>query len=324
MRQPNATLYHLHAWRSIARRAYDLDAPFLVSRDAADGPVRGVLPLFRIPRPFSPYLTNGLFGAYGDLLADDPVHAGALVSAAVESVDRGFGDYLHLKLLGDLPRAGLERKDIWVTARLSLGSSEEATWAKLPTAMRTKIRHAQKAGFVTSREADVGGFYDVLSENMLRKGAPIYGRSFFTALLDELGSRAGVVTLSLDGRVVSGAFVAWVHDAMYVPFASSRADVFSLKVNQLLWWEIARYAHALGLRVLDFGSSMQGSTGLEFKKHWRTDVSPIASYLYARPGVRPVLAPAESVVARTTVRAWSHLPAGWAEALGPRIARWIA
>jgi len=324
LEHPDATLYHLHAWRRVAERAYGLDAPFLVARDRRWGAIRGVLPLFRIPRPFSPYLTNGLFGAYGHVLADGPRYARALVGAAVNRVARGRADYLHLKLLGQTSWPLLEKKNIWVTARLALSTDEEATWRSLPTAMRTKIRRAQKAGFVAGRYCDLGGFYEVLSENMLRKGAPIYGRGFFDSLLRELGARANVLTLSRDWRVVSGAFLAWVNGIMYVPFASSRPEVFSLKANQLLWWEIIRYAHALGLTTVDFGSSMRDSTGLEFKKYWRARIEPIESHLYVPRGVQPVLVPDRSRVAQWTVGAWSHLPPGLAETLGPRVARWIA
>jgi len=59
-----ATLYDLYAWKNVAERAYGIDASFLVARDGAGERIRGVLPLFRVPRPGSPYLTNGLFGAY--------------------------------------------------------------------------------------------------------------------------------------------------------------------------------------------------------------------------------------------------------------------
>ncbi|HWL87506.1 MAG TPA: GNAT family N-acetyltransferase, partial [Polyangiaceae bacterium] len=142
--------------------------------------------------------------------------------------------------------------------------------------------------------------------------------------LDELGSGASVLTLRQEGRVVSGAFVAWLNGVMYVPFASSRPSVFALKANQLLWWELARYAHALGLHTLDFGSSTRDSSGLEFKKHWGTTNEPIGSYLHARPGVVPVITPGASALARFTVKTWSHLPASWAENLGPKVMRWIA
>jgi FemAB-related protein (PEP-CTERM system-associated) len=322
--KPRATLYHLHAWRRVAQRAYELEAPFLVARDARGGAIVGALPLFRVPRPFSPYLTNGLFGAYGDVLADEPGYAAALSEAAVARIDQGNADYVHLKLFGGTPPKAFDRRDIWVDARLALGTSEEETWKALASAMRTKIRHAQKAGFTSHVSREIDGFYDVLSENMLRKGAPIYGRCFFETLVEELGPRASVLTLEREGKVVSGALLAWVNGVMYVPFASSRPAVFSLKANQLLWWEIARHAHSFGLHTLDFGSSMRDSSGLEFKKHWGTSDHPIASYIHARQGVAPALTPGDSAIARGTVKAWSHLPRSWAEALGPRVMRWIA
>lgn len=322
--RPEVTLYHLHAWRPIAKRAYGIESPFLVARDEPHGTIRGVLPLFRISRPFSPYLTNGLFGSYGDVLADDLHYARALVTAATNGVEHGGADFLHLKLLGDASWPQLVRQDIWTTARLALGRNQEATWKNLTSAMRTKIRHAQNAGLVVNGDADLDGFYDVLSENMLRKGSPIYGRAFFDALCTELHSRAHVITLRKDGLVVAGAFLTWVNGVMYVPFASSRPAVFPLKANQLLWWEIIRYAHALNLDTLDFGSSMRNSSGLEFKKHWGPRIDPIGSHIYARAGVKPALAPADSRLARWTVAAWSHLGPMWAETLGPRVMRWIA
>jgi len=322
--KPTATLYHLHAWRAVAERAYGLKAPLLVARDANSPQIRGILPLFRIPRPFSPYLTNGLFGAYGELLADDAHYADALAQAAVARVQRGDAKYLHLKLLGDQTWSNFERKDLWVTARLPLAANETETWRALSTSMRTKIRHAQKAGLRRGAHGDLEGFIQVLSDNMLRKGAPIYGRNFFELLLSELGTRATVLTLRLDDRVVSGAFLAWVNGTLYVPFASSRPELFPLKINQLLWWEIMRYAHELGLETLDFGSSLRDSSGLEFKKYWGPRIEPIASQLYVAQGAAPVLVPQESRVARATIAAWSHLPRAWADTLGPRIIRWIA
>jgi len=322
--KPGVTLYHLYAWRTVAERAYGIKAPFLVARERNNPAIRGVLPLFHIPRPFTPYLTNGLFGAYGGLLADDYYYERALARAAMTRVERGDADYLHLKLLGEQTWPHFQRKDIWVTARLSLGSNEQETWRGLSSGMRTKIRRAQNAGFVTNTSSDLDGFYDVLSENMLRKGSPMYGRSFFDTLLSELGSRASVLTVQQNSRVVSAAFLAWVNGTLYVPFASSRPEVFRLKVNQLLWWEIIRFAHEQGLKTLDFGSSLRDSSGLQFKKYWGPRIEPIASQIYAGRGVTPVLAPADSRLARSTVAAWSHLPRAWAETLGPRIIRWIA
>ena len=67
---PDANCYHLRAWKTAAESAYGIEAPFLVARESGGGPVRGVLPLFVIRAgPGSAYLTTGLFGAYGPVLA---------------------------------------------------------------------------------------------------------------------------------------------------------------------------------------------------------------------------------------------------------------
>jgi FemAB-related protein (PEP-CTERM system-associated) len=325
-RCPNATLYHLFAWKTVAETAYRMRAPFLVARDAPGKAIRGVLPLVRVPRPFAPYFTSGLFGSYGPLLADEARHGRALLAAASRRVDDGEASFLHLKLLGSAPtHPGLERHDVWVTAQLDLGPDPEALWKRLRSPMRNKIRHAQHAGLVAEHGPQgLDDFYDVLSENMHRKGAPIYGRRFMRVLVDALGPRANVVVLKHEGRVVSGALIAWFNGTMVVPFSSSRPSTFQLRPNYLLFWEIARHALDLGLHTLDFGSSLRDSTGLEFKQSWKPRVEPIGSYVYARRTPAPALVPADSAIARNAVKVWSHLPARLAQALGPTVSRWIA
>ena len=327
-RQPDATLYHLSGWRNVAVEAYALRAPFLLARDEPGGAIRGILPLIRVSRPFTQYLTTGLFGAYGRLLADDDLYARALIAEAVARTDGAEARHLHLKLLGSVP-AGveLERKDIWVTARLDLGADEAALWQSLPPKQRWAIRRARKAGLeATHGPQEFDGFYEVLSENMHRKGAPIYGKSFFRSVFRWLAPRASVVTLrpARGGPVVSGAIVASFAGTLYVPFASSGADYLGQRVNHLLFWEVMCYARSVGCHTLDFGSSLRDSSVLEFKREWRPRIEPINSYVYAAPNAHPKLDPRESGVAKTVVAAWRRVPRGAAGILGPAICRWIA
>ena len=327
-RQADATMYHLFGWKTVAEEAYALEAPFLVARDEPGGVIRGVLPLIRVPRPFTQYLTTGLFGAYGALLADDEPSARALIDAAVARVDGGDARHLHLKLLGDIPAGTkLQRKDIWVTARLGLSADEEALWQSLPGKQRWAIRRARKSGLEAAQGPDeFDGFYEVLLENMHRKGAPIYGKAFFRSVFRALGPRASVVTLraARGGRVLSGAMVASFRGTLYVPFASSRSEHLKERVNHLLFWELMRHACTLECHTLDFGLSLRNSSVLDFKREWRPDIEPIRSYLYAAPSARPKLDPRESGVAKTFVAAWRQLPRGAARVLGPAICRWIA
>jgi FemAB-related protein (PEP-CTERM system-associated) len=324
-RKPGATLHHLFGWKMVVERAYGLRAPFLAARDTPGGCIRGVLPLIVVPRPFTSYLTTGPFGAYGPLLADEERYARALIASAAKRVDAGEVRYLHLKLLGEAPAGlGLERQDIWVTAKLDLGTAEEALWQRLPRKLRWAVRHAARSGL--DRGSGIGeldAFYEVLCENMHRKGAPIYGRSFFRSILRAFAAQADIITLRHRGRVVSGALVATFNGTMYVPFASSRVDYFKLGVNQLLYWEVLRRAYETACRTLDFGSSIRDSTVLDFKLRWRPRLEPIASYVYARPGARPKLDPRESMIAAAVSEVWARLPSSLTRAFGPALCRWI-
>lgn len=321
-----ATLYHLRAWKDVVEEAYGLEAPFLVARAGAAGAIRGVLPLMRVARPLSPYYTTGCFGAYGALLADDEDAGRALVRAACARVDEGRAKYLHLKLLGKPPAwTGLASASPSLIARTDLRESAEAAWAALKSRLRNEIRRGERSGLSpASGRGELAGFYDVLGENMHRKGSPMYGLPFFRALLARLAGRCDLVTLRLAGRTVAAAFVAWFRGVMYVPFASARPEVFKLRANYLLWWEIFKRAHAEGLKVLDFGTTPRTSSNLVFKGKWNTRFEPVYASFYAPGLLRPVLRAEDSRVASLAVRAWSRLPRRVAEALGPKISGWIA
>ena len=322
---PRANCYHLRAWKTAAEAAYGIEAPFLVARESGGGPVRGALPLFVVRAgPGSAYLTTGLFGAYGPVLAEDDATGEALVAAAVDRARAANARYVVLKGLGEEPRArGFEPLDRWVVARLPLDPDPDLVWRKFRDKMRNAVRKGQRSGLEV-RAGELDGFYDVLAENMHRKGAPIYGRALFRELTRALGDRAEVVTLAEGERTVSGALVIRFRGVATVPFASSRPSSFHLNPNNLLYWEIISRSCRAGLHTLDFGRSLRESSTLSFKLGWgaRTEAQPM--YVRTVRGAPPrfdVTAPA----VRLLVRLWQSLPRSFADALGPQVCRrWLA
>src|SRR5437879_6222586 len=81
---PASTCYHLRAWQTVAERAYHLRAPFLIVREQKGGPCQGILPCFQLRGLVQSHLTNGLFGAYGSILAKSGEARLSLVRAAQE------------------------------------------------------------------------------------------------------------------------------------------------------------------------------------------------------------------------------------------------
>ncbi len=327
--QPGATLYHLRAWKLVAERAYSMRAPFLIARDESTGAVRGALPLFVVDRPFGRYVTSGLFGAYGPLLADDEAAARALLLSAQRVTDAVGGRLLHLKILGQAPQpVAFDRRQIWVTAHLPLARDWKTVWEGLTRNMRNQVRRARQNDLrLVAGNHRIDDFYDVLAENMHRKGSPIYGRAFMRELVDGLGDRAEVVTLCRGEETVAAALTVAFNGVLYVPFASSRPRHFSLKPNHLLYWEIIQRGCERGLSVLDFGTSMRGQSTLEFKLHWHPELLPIVSHLYSGTAslsdAAPTIVPTGRAV-QWGMKAWQWLPRGVADALGPRVMRWTA
>jgi len=319
---PQANCYHLRAWKTAAEEAYGFETPFLLARDRAAGRVCGALPLFDA----GAYLTTGLFGAYGPVLADDPGTADALVAAAIERTRARKARFLVVKALGvQPPAAGFEPLDHWVIAKLALESDPQIIWKRFRDKTRNAIRKGQRSGLEVRIGADcLDGFYDVLAENMHRKGAPIYGRSLFEKLLRGLGDRGEIVTLEHGGRTVSGALVIRFGDVVTVPFASSRPGSFHLNPNNLLYWEIISRSCRAGARTLDFGRSLRDSTALSFKLGWGAETEAQPMYVRALRGPAPRFDVAAPSI-RFLTGLWRSLPRNLADALGPAVCRrWLA
>lgn len=318
--QATSEHFHLALWRTVGERAYGLRAPYLLCR-GADGAVRGVLPLFIVRRPFGTFMTNGLFGAYGPLLADAEARA-ALLARARELAEEARAHHITLKQLGDdPPPPGYVLRDTSVIATLVLADTADKVWRGFRDKTRNAVRKAQKQSLSFHEDpADLAEFYDVLAENMHRKGTPIYGIAFFRELLAALlkDGGGGLAVLRHEGRVVSGGIVAYHRDRVYVPFASSRPSAFHLNPNNLLYWELMQRAIARGARVFDFGRSPRDSSTLAFKLHFGATTQPMPFHILPLRGAAPAMDSHDPAVQRL-VQLWQRLPRQLADVLGPPI-----
>src|SRR6185295_191180 len=156
--------------------------------------------------------------------ADRPETGAALLAEARALTRREGARYLSVKALGDEPAAtGLDRRDQFVIAKMDLDADPDVMWKGFRDKIRNMVRKAQKSDFeVRTGPEQLAGYYDVLAENMHRKGTPIYGLGFMRELMATVGAGCEVITLWREGRAVSGALVIFHKDTVYVPFASSR------------------------------------------------------------------------------------------------------
>lgn len=322
-RKEKANCYHLHGWRRAGERSYGLRAPWLVARGQPRGELIGVLPLFFVRSgPVRGYATTGLFGAYGPVLAEDDEISVLLVREACRRArDAGLASF-RLKGLGEQPgAAGFTALDHWVVATLPLWRTVDEAWRAIRGKERNLVRKALGNGLEVRRGLDgLPAFYDVLADNMHHKGAPIYGRRWIEEVVGSLGAAAEVVTVHHGRRCIAGAVTVKFRHVITVPFASSRPDTLSLKPNVLLFWDIIARSCGEGMRILDMGTSLRGSSSLKFKLHWGAQTVPRSILVLPFHGKAPAI-DVESPMVRAGVALWQMLPRAWADALGPEVCR---
>lgn len=317
----DATCYHLRAWQRVASRAYGLATPFLLARSTLTGRVCGVLPLFVVENPLGGYLTTGLFGAYGRVIADSSAARRRLLDRALEIArHQRLGYFLHKSLGEEALPDDFRRHDPCVIAVLPL-TAPDAMWRGFRSEIRNRIRKAERSGLeLRSGVEQLPAFYEVLATNLHRKGTPTYGLPIMSELVAALEERAEVLTLWKDGLAVSGALLTYYNDSVLVPFVSSRASSFSLCPNNLIYWEVVQRGWARGMRQLDFGRSFRNSSNLDFKLRWGARIVAQPFYVRSAGGRQPKLDSADRSV-RRLVALWKKVPLPIANALGPSLCR---
>lgn len=321
---PSATGYHLVAWRQIIERAFGHQSVYFMVRDS-HGDVQGVLPLVALAsRLFGRFLISMPFLNYGGVAAREQNVRELLLEAASQEA-RSLGA-AHVELRQSEPLAtGWRCKDRKVSMRLSLPNDFQVLMKTFPSKLRSQIRRPQKEGMTTR----IGGidlldeFYGVFSRNMRDLGTPVYGKSFFRAILETFPKETAICSVSWNGNAAAAGFLYSFREMMEIPWASSdrRYDRFS--PNMLLYSAVLEYACQHGSKVFDFGRSTGDSGTYRFKEQWGAKPSPLHWYYWVRDGGElPELNP-QNPKYEQAIKVWQNLPLALTNLLGPRIVKYL-
>lgn len=319
-----STNYHRYGWRRVVEKSFGHKATYLVATDSRNT-ICGVLPFVAVnSRLFGRFLVSLPFFNYGGLLVSDDNAVAALLEASRQILTSTGGDHVelrHLETCADIAAT----KQHKVTMILDLENDEAAQWHSLDAKVRNQIRKAEKNGLqvITGQAELLDGFYEVFCRNMRDLGTPVYGRRFFSSILDEFPESTQLLSVIRNGRAIASAFLTWHRDTLEVPWASSIRDYRSLCPNNLLYWESIRFAIRTGARKFDFGRSTPGEGTYEFKKQWGArPVQLYWQYLLRDGDALPEISPSNPRF-RLAIHLWQRLPLLLANFLGPHIVRCI-
>jgi FemAB-related protein (PEP-CTERM system-associated) len=320
--QPGWTPYHLHGWRGALEEVYGHECVYLGARGGG-GALRGVLPLVRVKSLlFGHYMVSMPFLNYGGPLGDaDAVRA--LADAAVTLADDTGVGLLELRAAAELP-VGLEVSHRKITVLLDLPTGSSATlWNDLPAKLRSQVRRPMKENVeVRFGPDELDPFYAVFARHMRDLGTPVLPKRFFAAAGDALGDSMWFGCAYLAGLpVAAGAGFRWA-DRFELVWASSLREHNRIAPNMLLYWRFMERCIEDGARVFDFGRCTPRAGTHRFKAQWGGRDQPLWWYQHGARAGGGTPSPDKGAFSYGP-RVWSRLPLAVANALGPRIVKYI-
>ncbi len=288
----NGLRVNLHAPRRFFGRTYYASAPF-----ATDGPV---------------YCDHGCVNkaALADL--DSLLHETNAKYFLIKARANLFAQ--------NAPRVVVDLSKVTYSLDTSVGASH--IWKRgMNATRRNETNRALKSGMTVACGALdlLNDYWQVVSRCWRDLGTPTHSKKFYENLLIELGDSATLIVIYHEERPIAAAFTVVRGDTLHHPFAYAIKEYRKLFANSLLYWTIISRACEQGLQQFDMGRSTRMRGTSFFKESW--GASPVQlyyGYLLA-PGIK--VPDPDSLMIKTAVRAWTRLPLGVANALGPHLIR---
>jgi len=320
---PQATFFHLSAWRRILGEEFGHRTHYLYAERG--GEIVAVLPLAEVKSLlFGHALTSTPFCVYGGVAAANDAGEGAIVALETEAdaLARRLG-VQHLEYRNPAPRhADWPHQDIYVTFRKAIAADDETNLRAIPRKQRAMVRKGIANGLVAEADDGVDRFFALYARNVRHHGTPALPKRFFARLRHEFGGDCEALTVvDREGRALSSVLSFYFRDEVLPYYAGDVPRARDLAANDFKYWELMRRAVARGCKVFDYGRSKIGTGPWHFKKNWGFEPTPLAyEYrLYKRDAV-PQNNPLNPKY-RLFIAAWKRLPLGVANAIGPFIVR---
>ncbi|HPE05638.1 MAG TPA: FemAB family PEP-CTERM system-associated protein [Thauera sp.] len=323
-RCPQATFFHLSAWRDLMEEVFDHRTFYLYAERAGD--IVGVLPLAEVrSRLFGHALVSLPFCVYGGIAtAEDagPETLHALESKA-ETLAQALGvQHLEYRNLQPRHEEWPRQAELYVTFRKEILPEVEANLLAIPRKQRAMVRKGIKNALVSEVDETVDRFFALYADNVLRHGTPALPKRFFEQLKERFGEACEVLTVSSpEGKPLSSVLSFYFRDEVLPYYAGDDLAARELAANDFKYWELMRRACERGCKVFDYGRSKVGTGPYAFKKNWGFEPQPL-SYeyrLYKRDSI-PQNNPMNPKY-RAFIALWKRLPIGVANRLGPHIVR---
>jgi len=320
----DGSFHQLIAWKDIIEGTFQFKSYSFMAIDA-QGSIRGVLPLFLVKNLLRRrYLISIPFVNYAGICALDPSAEKALVDKAVEMSAALDVQYVQIKQLSR-QFDSLQATDNLVTMMLRLNKSSEVVWRQsLQAKTRNQVRKSQKYEFDAKFTKDhFNSFYSVYSTNLKRLGTPVLPRRFFQRILEVFPENTEILTVWKAEKPIAGMFIFKYKSMLSDPWASSLWEYNRYCPNNFMYWEAIQYACHQGFEFFDMGRSTIDSGTFQFKKQWGAIPKSLAYQYHLHRAKKIPVVDAVDNRYDYAIRIWKKMPIKLANALGPRLVKYL-
>jgi len=327
---PDASPYHLYAWKIAVEEAYNHRALYLMAEK--NNQVAGVLPLIYLKPP----LIAGQFVSLpycdiGDIVASEENIKEKLILEAISLARSAKARYIEIRRQVNSSSFGNAGLPVSVQSHkvrmiMQLPESSEMLWNNFRSKLRSQIRKSEKNGlrFVWGEHKDVDSFYVVFSRNMRDLGSPVHSKKWFEAILQYYDENARIGLVFNNKQLIGAGIILSMNNNISVPWASTLQKYNRLSPNMLLYWEFVKYAADNGFVRFDFGRSTPNEGAYKFKEQWGAQPVPLY-WNYINVCGNDIKLNTPDFAGRNTIaRLWQRLPLGVANYIGPAIRKHIS
>ena len=321
---PHGSPFHLAAWQRVIEESFGHRPVHLVARNAPDGQIDGILPLFLVhSRIFGRMLISTPQATYAGVLANSRSAWHALLSHARSLAREYRVRFLEIRSFPDpIADSSFLTKDLYVTFRQQLQESTEANLAAIPRKTRAEIREGIRNGLeFRADEIGVDEFYGIYSRSVRELGTPVFSKRLFTIGLSEFGSNCRIFSVHWKGKTVAAVWTLFYLDQVIPHYGGSFREYNHLAVNNFMYWMLIKFGCENGYKTYDFGRSKKGTGSFDFKKRWGMQMIDLPyQYFLVRGNSLPDTSPLNPRFS-LGIRLWRKMPLWLANSVGPLIAR---
>ncbi len=325
--RPDATFFHLSAWRRVIEAAFAHRAFYVAAEQ--DGAIVGVLPLTQVrTRLFGHTLISNPFCVYGGPLAASAEAARALARHASALRSKLGAAACEFRCLQEMPADWLDeewqvRDVLYATFRRTISLDDDANLKSIPRKQRAVVRKGIERGLTATTDRNVEQLHTIYAQSVRNLGTPVFSRQYFRILADTFGTAMDVITVQDKGTAVAAVMNFYWRDEVIPYYGGGTSAARSCQGNDFMYWEVMRRAAARGCRLFDFGRSKQGTGSFSFKKNWGFTPAKLPYRILVAPGQPiPEVNPLNPKY-RLMIAAWKRLPLPVANLVGPVLVRGV-